>query len=142
MIHDKEDLGISYAMPFAMAFIFTPEGPKIRTGSIDRIQAHTDDWPTCHGIVHTYHTRGITKRWYIFGKDNYEIRLLQIDPKRKCFAETAAELGITRRTWILQEKGGRILGRWRRLPSCYLKQLRKWTPKSKNLIGGLARREP
>ncbi len=140
MIHDKKDLETSYGMGFSMPFIFTPEGPKIRTGSIDRIKSHTSEWPTCHSIVHRYHTIGIVKRWHIFGKNSDKIQLYQLDPNH--FIEESAKLGITRRTWILQEKGrGRIIGKWRRLPSCYLKQLRNWTPRQEKLIGGLTRRE-
>lgn len=46
----KLDLGRTAKMPFFLAFVFHPNGTRLFTGSMDRIQGHINnlDYPTCH----------------------------------------------------------------------------------------------
>jgi hypothetical protein len=46
----KLDLGRTEKMPFFLAFVFHPDGTRLFTGSMDRIQQHINNlnYPTCH----------------------------------------------------------------------------------------------
>ena len=96
-----------------MAFIFTAEGVKVVTGSMDRIRSYTEYWPPCHGIIHRYFRDGIVKDWYLFGRD--------------CRLSLHKERIGNRDNWVLVDRQiDATIGCWRKLPSCHLKQLRRY----------------
>ena len=108
------DLGVERGLPFAMAFLFTRKGVAVYTGSFNRIVAGCSGLEPCHGIVHTYAHDMIRKTWHMFGKGGYTLRY---ESTAEPFSKRPG-----RRHYILNKNGVKI-AKFRKLPSCYLRQL-------------------
>lgn len=130
-LYPKYDLGKSESYPFEIAFIYHPRGIRIVTGSMDKIQGFTKDWPTCHACVY-YYRNGFRHfdGYKLFGRQSVSMTK-RGEPyfmilKKKGFEEKR----YRRKHSIIFVDGKRspvVIGEWRRFPNTYLRQLKEFT---------------
>jgi len=132
-----QNLGVSYAYPFVMVFLFTKKGTEVYTGSLDRIKTKLEFEPPAHGIIHIYRRGCLDKMWGLFG--NHNLRLEKLSNKNRSPWHPIGISKFRRPTWVLYDyDSNEILGSWRYLPSRFLRQLDKYDgPKRDKRRGGL-----
>ena len=132
MTQKVTNLGVTVGCPFCMAYLFTAGGTKIVAGSMDRITYETRVIPICHGMVHYYQRVGMEKQWLLFGgRVNMEFparfRLEHIKSGPGGWVPHWFHKKPKRAVWAIYNVPERkVVGTWRRLPSCFLKQLGKY----------------
>ena len=122
--------------PFSMVFAYHPNGQLLYTGDLGTIRDNVSDAPTHHGFV--VHYRGGERRSIptghavtLLGKYSHNgyrrqyLSLQYVDSERGLFGQffegrPKFVLSLNRRA---QEPV--VLHSWRRLPKCYLKQLKE-----------------
>ena len=135
----KTDLGFERGSPFVMAWVYLPTGPHLYTGSLGKIRYHLKDGPICHGFIR-YFAGGLhsTRRACLFGKwsyTNYRTNKIYCS-LHHCSLHELRNTGLfsylrpflhpKRKLWVLtanHKDQTILLGRWRKLPSTYLKAL-------------------
>lgn len=143
--------GFTRGQPFCTAHVFTLKGTVFLTGSIDNIKEYMSNKPTCHGVVGRYSRhwqvgdkKRIDNMIHLFGRDTgyhgeiYLIRLKADDAEHHytLFKELISRRLISKRErYYLVERNfsectienrvpkDKIIGHWRSMPSCYLKEL-------------------
>jgi len=68
--------GKTKGYPFVMAYLFTPKGVKVYSGSLDNIEESTKKLPTCHGVVHYYNKALVDSCVRLFEMSPDSIRLV------------------------------------------------------------------
>lgn len=123
---EATNLGTDAGYPFVMVFAFAKSGTVVLTGSINRIENYAKDrLEPCHAMVHTYLIDRIIKAWKILGNTMLEVDNLRQLQKRRTHLNF---MGVTRHSHrecyvIYHPKTGKVYGAWRRLPSCFLREL-------------------
>ena len=138
--YPKIDLKKTRGYPMAMVWVFSPIGPKLYTGSLDMVKQALKDGPLCHGFVR-YFSRGIatTRLVHLFGdpaqfrkvNDKYHYTTIHHVSKKDLqttdLYQWLRPYLSERRMYIVTEHlpdgAVKLIGRWRRMPSTYLKEL-------------------
>lgn len=120
--------------PFVMVFLYTPNGVRLLTGDLGRINKYCKmNFPTCHGMT-IFHrqVRGISlattskdKSWRLFRSNAYSLssrdRVMLVRPANQADMKF---FGLSRQCYALVHgntySGFEPIRTWRRLPKKYI----------------------
>jgi len=130
--------------PFCTVHMFTHEGTKFYSGRLKEIEEKVENQPTCHGVV-MFHKKGFPprKRLALFGRHTLYyglddsrpyLKLCHINARGNFYTDLQEVKEMLKKTkqiesrpiyfLVLKYHGSNVvIGSWRRMPSCYLREL-------------------
>lgn len=138
--YPRTNLGVTRLRTNHMVFAYLPGGPQVFTGSIDRINSHLKDGPTCHGSLCTITTHPkfrvdfnchmILGKYSSSGEQEFFVDMLYGNTHEppSCFIMMGIRDVLTARKkfyLVKYPKHGdtEIVRSWRKLPKKYLREL-------------------